>query len=420
LGDEAHWKVMSAESLYSTLIRLQDLVTAVEASTSDNISWPLVSYCDHFWNLLFSKKDVSIFYSVFKEHNFGISSFSARLRSLLDTLLPPAVIDKMIGTHTIYCLQISSLETDNLPSYANIGHEFGHALYWEHGTEIVKIVADEAAPVLTALVASLPPGSAASASKRCTLIIHRIAMELFCDLVGVLVVGPGFLLSLHEMGWGSSQNTWSLSLSPKDAETRAYPSFAFRLAAVKGALPADCYKAELPQKLSDAFGAGTPLASAHLCVTDMVTDHSLDIISATPSVDRDAAPLEATFTKHLTPLKAALDKALDRFKKEILSPFTQLPEFAPVLEQDIYELIRRLEADILPNIIPDGSLLGKPATFAAVLNACALYRMHVLTTRTPTEGPEPMSIKLSKVDRLTAKALEVSYVQHEFNNRKTK
>jgi hypothetical protein len=366
------------------------------------------------------KQNASIFYSVFKEHNFGISSFSARLRSLLDTLLPPPVIDKIIGGHTTYCLQISSLETENLPSYANIGHEFGHALYWEYSAQVIKIVADEAAPVLTSLVADLAQGSGPSARKRCTLIIHRIAMELFCDLVGVLVAGPGFLLSLHEMGWGSSQNTWHLRLSPKDAETTAYPSFAYRLSAVKNALPIDCYQSILPQKLSATFGPGDPLSSAHLCVTDMSTDHSLDIISATPSVDRDAASLEATCTKHLVPLKAALEKALTRFKKEILLTFALLPEFAPVSEQDIYELICRLEADILPNIVPDGNLLGRPATFAAVLNACALYRMHVLTTRKPIEGPEPMSIKLSKVDRLTAKALEVSYVQHEFNNRKTK
>ena len=200
LADEAHWKAMSAESLYNTLIRLQDLVAEVEASTSDDISWPLVSYCDHFWNLLFPKKDALIFYSVFKQHNFCISSFSAKLRSLLDTLLPPVEINNILGLETVYCLQISSLETENLPLYAVIGHEFGHALYWLQQKQIVKIVSDEFATVFGAMAADLRTGGSPTSEKRCGRLIIGIAMELFCDLVGILVAGPAFILRYTRWG----------------------------------------------------------------------------------------------------------------------------------------------------------------------------------------------------------------------------
>jgi hypothetical protein len=44
LGNKAFWPAMSPEALYNTLISIQELVVEVEASTSDHISWPLVSY----------------------------------------------------------------------------------------------------------------------------------------------------------------------------------------------------------------------------------------------------------------------------------------------------------------------------------------------------------------------------------------
>ena len=218
------------------------------------------------------------------------------------------------------------------------------------------------------------------------------------------------------MGWGSLQNTWHLSLSPKDAETTAYPSFAFRLASAKNVLPVDNFKNVLKQKFVDSFGTTDSLSSLHLCVTDIPVDHTNDIILVTPATDRDSAFIKSAFQKHLPQIKSAFQKSLDRFEKEILSPFKTLPDFAPVSELHIFDLICRLKADILPNIIPDGSLLGKPATFGAILNACALYRIHMLSTRGGAEGPEAISQNLSKVDRLTAKSLEVSYVQHDFND----
>ena len=85
LGNKAFWSAMSPEALYNTLISIQELVVEVEASTSDHISWPLVSYCDHIWKALFPKDDVRIFYSLTSDHNYTIYPFTNRLANVAGT-----------------------------------------------------------------------------------------------------------------------------------------------------------------------------------------------------------------------------------------------------------------------------------------------------------------------------------------------
>jgi hypothetical protein len=83
---------------------------------------------------------------------------------------------------------------------------------------------------------------------------------------------------------------------------------------------------------------------------------------------------------------------------------------------DVAKLIDRLDNHIIPNIVPDVSrpLLGKPASFASVLTASALLRIQVLAS-TAQGSPEDRFKRLRTLERLTAKALEVSFIQHKYN-----
>ncbi len=65
---------------------------------------------------------------------------------------------------------------------------------------------------------------------------------------------------------------------------------------------------------------------------------------------------------------------------EFLTTDMKEKEFPAVSPEEVFQLLRRLEMDILPNIIPDNTLLGIPASFSAILNASAIYRIHVLST----------------------------------------
>jgi len=450
LGNKAFWQAMNPEALYHALIQIQNLVEAVETSTSDHISWPLVSYCDHFWKLLFPKGDVHIFYSVFAEHNYGISSFTQRLRLLLENVLPPAEIDRILGRQYIYCLQLASLEDENLPLYANIGHEFGHALYWAKEPELFAIFLAECAALIAAIGSEFA-GANATLNKRRTLrmvwALKSIATELFCDLVGAMIAGPAFLLSLYEMGWGTDQNSWSTKLSPKDSNIRAYPSFAFRLGCVKKHMPLVKFTDELrtkleslPDTVGDEFQVKLESLSGKIPeelqkkltslrdtrkalnkvgehVTGIPDDPTTDHTSVRPIGDGDANAIQQALEKKLPELRQSMERFVRRCSMETLSSLQNQPEFAAVSGIQVFELIRRLDADILPNIIPDHTdpLLGIPATFATILNASALFRMHVLSTRDGNLGTEEINRLIQKVERLTAKAFEVSYVQNEFN-----
>ncbi|MBI5386335.1 MAG: hypothetical protein HZA90_16820 [Verrucomicrobia bacterium] len=420
LGNEAHWQAMSPEALYRALIQMQRLVGEVEASTSDRISWPLVSYCDHFWRLLFPSDDTQIFYSLFEEHNYGIRSFSRRLMLLLETVLPPPEVTRILGGKEIYCLQISSLEDENLPLYANIGHEFGHALYWAKEQQIWSILAAECDAVFKAIRSSLvaqEAGSAGRRASRCAWVIMAIATELFADLVGALIAGPAFLLSLHEMGWGADQNSWSIALSPKDSNTHAYPSFAFRLSCVQGTVRLDAFDRDLRHKFDAMPNEKDLLKTIPQHLTGIPVAHQADHISARPVGDGDAKALQQAAEKALPDLKQGLRRFVDRCNKEVLTQFQNHPEFSAVSGEQVFELIRRLDADILPNIIPDGTLLGIPASFGTILNASALFRMHVLSARDGgSVGSKEIHRRVQKVEQLTAKALEVSYVQREFRS----
>src|SRR2546422_6076126 len=165
------------------------------------------------------------------EHNYGIGSFSFQLKRLIEKILPPSEISKILKNQNLYCLQLASLEDENLPLYANIGHEFGHALYWSKDKVILGMLASECDAVYKLIVVELNRLDATLAKKRTTKtawVIKCIATELFCDLIGFLISGPAFLLSLHEMAWGVDQGTWSAILTPTAATIRGYPSFRFR------------------------------------------------------------------------------------------------------------------------------------------------------------------------------------------------
>jgi len=55
------------------------------------------------------------------------------------------------------------------------------------------------------------------------------------------------------------------------------------------------------------------------------------------------------------------------------------------------------------------------ATLAAPLNAAALWRMDLLINVDPLAKGADVPPDLDRVERLTAKALEVSYIQRRFN-----
>jgi len=139
LSKPANLVPVDSPALYSRLFAVQELVEILERSSSDRISWPLVSYCDEIWRTFFGDQQPKLFYTLTREHNYSILRFTEHLRGLLDGLLPAATVDSVIRNEDLYCLELSSTEDANLPLYANIGHEFGHAIFDYHVSETVGV-----------------------------------------------------------------------------------------------------------------------------------------------------------------------------------------------------------------------------------------------------------------------------------------
>lgn len=417
LGETSAWSVANPAALYNALIRFQSLVDEVETSNSEHISWPLVSYCNRIWRALFPSDSAEIFYSVTSQHNYMISSFSKRLEELLIPILPPTRIAALMPKHNLYCLQLASLEEENLPLYANIGHEFGHALFWSSTAEIFKILKDECDPAFKLIATDLhakDPSLAVRRIERASCIVVGIATEMFCDLLGSIISGPAYLLSLYEMGWGSDQANWTGMLLPIHSHIIGYPSFRFRLQCVKRWARVITFEADAVKAFPRLNSPDLRTMAGYL--STVPTDHSLDHVTISPDSDSDRTPIESALTLHLSELKAGLEKFLERTHKEVLVRYGGHPDFAPISGDNVFHLLHRLENEILPNIIPDGTLLGVSSNFGSILNASALFRANMLLNRSSTSGPDTVRKDIQKIERLTAKALEVSYVQSEFIN----
>lgn len=418
LAKPSHWPSMSPEALYKTLIHIQGLIEEVELSTSNRISWPLVSYCDHIWKNLFGKSGEEIFYSLTTLHTYSISSFTNNLTNPLYNVLPSEEVSKIAGQNKLYCLQLASLEDENLPLYANIGHEFGHALWASERDALAGLLGEECNGIVQEVFGELKARDASQAAKRTERaigIIRAFATELFCDLMGAHIAGPAFFLSLLEMSWGSNANIWRGKLVPKDEEIRAYPSFRFRLGAVGKWVGMAEFGKAVRHVVGDLFD--DPLGEFSAYLSEMEFDHASDRlrVASDPDSDGDRRVLEEVLAASMTRWKASLSRFVDRCKTEFLPARPEYTPFIEVSEDDVSALLQRLYRDIVPNIIPDGTLLGRPASFATILNASAFYRWHLLLKGDMRRPAADVFQQHQKLERLTAKALEVSYIQKRFN-----
>lgn len=298
--------------------------------------------------------------------------------------------------------------------YAIIGHEFGHALWNAHEKELAAILVPEIMSLVELFKSEfevLENHSAERRVKRTLWIIKSFATELFCDLVGFLISGPAFLFSLQEMGWGSNDSRWGGNLL-SESNITAYPSFRFRIHCVKSRAGITEYEAAAEKSFKRLE---TPeLKQLWSYCNTLVSDHSDDLLALIPESDADSAVISKALSTSFEKLKKALEKFVSRCDTEFFAPLKANTEFDPVQADEVAALLQRLENDVLPNIIPDGSLVGTPARFSATLNASALFRIKVLKYSTLGLDANRAFRNLEKVERLTAKALEVSYIQKEF------
>ncbi|NQT39520.1 MAG: hypothetical protein HQ581_18635 [Planctomycetes bacterium] len=414
VSEPTHLGALDPVVLYKSLFSLRELAGIIERSSTDRISWPLVRYCDEIWGNFFGQNGPKIFYALTPEYNYSILHFSKRLADVLRDILPNSAVRTLVNNRELYCLQLASSEDENLPLYANIGHEFGHTVFGHHRKELVSALDAKVGQLLVRVLSDLQAIDAAQTSRRfgriCQAVL-KIGEELFCDLLGALLMGPAFFLSLFEFSWGQARDVWTIGLSPEFHFIRAYPSFGFRLHCISQWARIAEFRSEASSEAARLIT--TKVAELAVGVGTIPVNHSSDVLRVWPASDDDAEPIRRVLNPRLNVLKTALGEYLDECDRLLRNWYPIIP-FSGVGVHEVAELLLRLENDLPPNIVPDNTLLGKPATFGGILNASALFRLELLTGG----GSEDVGDRLRQtgiVERLTAKAFESTFIQREFN-----
>ncbi len=413
----AKWEP-SPNVLHKQVFRFEEIVQRVERSSSTHISWPVVSFCTRICSDLLSKSGCEVFFSRGTEHNFGIYDFSDQLDRRLLCVIPKSELSS-VKSANVYCLLLPSLEEDNIPLYANVAHEFGHIAYKQVETPLIVawLKASEALnnrilDAIQQLEHKIGPEATERLGERVTAILMVFAQELTADIFAALLVGPSFLLSLSEMAWGFKRGCWNILLTPALQDIRAYPSFDFRNQCLQSIADIRAFCRDVSVEVTKLEPALKLDADA---LVDMVlADSGQDEVVVQPEADIDATRIANILQPNLSDMQAAITSYVAEAKQEIESAFPEATSVPSPLE--VAHLLVRLHHSIPPNIIPDGTLLGRPAGFATILTAASIYRLYVLAGLSAI-GEEHVTSELDKIHRLTTKAFEVSYVQAEFNDR---
>ncbi len=101
-----------------------------------------------------------------------------------------------------------------------------------------------------------------------------------------------------------------------------------------------------------------PLKELSEYLSGIETDHSADRVRvlASPDSDIDRKAIESALTANLHDLKTSFDKFLSRCKQDFIPACQKRAGFTLVSDEHVSQLLRRLAHDILPNIVPDGTL----------------------------------------------------------------
>ncbi len=225
-------------------------------------------------------------------------------------------------------------------------------------------------------------------------------------------MGPAFYLSLFEMSWGQkNRQRFDIVLKPDEKFISAYPSFQFRLDFIRKIVDIKGYCNELDQifmKQKNVF-----LKSLPSKLESITLEKNSDTVNVYPTADPDCNSIEIVLGAKIIEIKNCLVDLLEVYETLFSKWYSKfLPDD---FVKQTSELLVRLENNILPNIIPDETLCGKPADFAPILNASSLYRLGLLIGDKKLET-EDLTRRKAMIERLTAKAFEVSFMQRNFND----
>jgi hypothetical protein len=403
---------MSPPSMFLYVQRLHNFIDDIENSHLDHISWPLVNHCDELWKKIFPDEGPALFYSITRSHNYLLSHFSTKLLGAMEPLL---TADEKSGFRKkeVYCLHLSSLEEDNLPFYANIAHEFGHAVIAAQHDSIKLLWQECISPLSQRLEQKAIEGG--QDVSRLGTILWKIAQEIFADLFAAYAFGLTFYLSLFELRWQDqvSNRFWQIDWHPMEESIMVHPGVDYRLFLLQEKIQLSAWAEIAATSISGLENKS--IASIITWMSAIKPDHSKDefIISNPP--DGRANILCEILQNNIAAIKDACHHFADQAWDRLQSSFASIR--CDMKADKLYHLLKRMENDIIPNIYPlpdQADLLGEPAELECILAAAAIYRLWLLDREDDDFTSRNRRHELSKVERMTRKAIEVVYIQRQY------
>lgn len=392
---------------------VHQIVEWLEESCNGRISWPATYFCDDIWAKLFPSGSPKLFYVHAPEYNYFVQPFAAAVVHELENVLDETAGDVLEKKYPLWTLASPSIEDRNLPLYANIVHEFGHVLFHDIVSDLEALWASSFESINAKLAATFgikPTLDDTRKGQRVEYILRALAQEAFSDLLATLVMGPAFYLSLYETLWPSERSVWTADLTETVWDISAHPAPSFRLATIWRKANVETFiRNVLTRVATDGTDTIAPVIRAF-----ELPIHTLEPgrFVAAPEDDIDEPFISKLLTQHVKEIGGSLSQFTDGVEKLLRGRYTSV--IVTINAEDVCSLIERLQNRVTPNIIPNDTLLGRPAGIAEILAAAAAYRLHFLTTR--TRPLSQMDVQdLDRIERLTAKAIESTFIQMRYN-----
>jgi hypothetical protein len=412
--------------VYERLVSLRSHALTIERSNSTLVSWPIACWFEERWKTNVRDPSMLVFFAQRLDHNYSIQDFTNKVLHFLEPITTEDVRERL-GKTRIFCLSLASLEEDNVPLYANVGHEFGHIICGIHQTQLNEIVKVKLSPISTGIDTTLSQRVKNSSERTeltqtFTTILYALAEEAVSDAFAAFLMGPSYILSMNEISWASEAfPVWGITiLKPEIVD--AHPSLAFRLNYLDSLLSFTTFRANLDRLGQENKKQREQGADDQPDLRTETYGHFIRQYSPTPErplvqarITKDQDLIQSVLVMHFP----SITKAISAIAKESYNYFEhnlQSDMFKPD-QQRIYGLLLRLAHQIPPNIIEDASLLGQPADVPSIILAACLYRQKLFADATPKMYEETKKA-LSKLDRLTAKAIEATFVQRLYQARR--
>jgi len=414
LQDRDYLERADAPILYEALLTLPRLLEFIDNSNVEEIALPIVKLYQKLWMKLVEGHSIELFYYTSLSHNYTVESFTKYVETFFNSVFTEKETAEVNNDRPeIWCLSLSQMEGEHLPMYAMVVHEFGHVVFTLLEDQLIFSATRRFDELLSR--GRHAHGMSDESGDFATWLgdaLKRLAQECFCDILAAKILGISYLAALYELAWGNEPYEWIVSELFGGAFSDAHPSTSFRLTLISQVCDAGQFLRDAEGEFKDLEQNYTGPISEIIALGDNTsTREECTILGG--KEDKQKAKRIEFLNQNLDAIKDALLLFSGDVEKLLTSRFNDL--FEIVNPSQVNALLDRMEKRFPPDLIQeDWKLPGKPACYAAIFTASALFRLSQMIEFKLDN--EDFIQEWRRAGRLTLKAFESSDIAQEYWN----